>query len=65
MGFVEVIYGKNLYDVRIVAANRCTDRTAAIARHYGAKVLENNVKCIAAVRNSGVYAADRFYYNIR
>ncbi|MCR5817401.1 MAG: glycosyltransferase [Ruminococcus sp.] len=41
----------------IVVANRCTDKTAAIARHYGAKVLENNDKCIAAVRNTGVYAA--------
>ncbi len=41
----------------IVVANRCTDRTAAIARHYGARVLKNDDKCIAAVRNTGVKAA--------
>lgn len=41
----------------IVVANRCTDKTAAIARHYGAKVLENDDKCIAAIRNTGVNAA--------
>ena len=41
----------------IVVANRCTDHTAAIAERYGAKVLTNEEKCIAAVRNSGVRAA--------
>lgn len=41
----------------IVVANRCTDRTCAIARHYGARVLINDEKCIAAVRNTGVFAA--------
>lgn len=41
----------------IVVANRCTDKTAAIARHYGARVLTNDDKCIAAVRNTGVRAA--------
>lgn len=41
----------------IVVANRCTDKTAAIARHYGAKVLVNDDKCIAAIRNTGVKAA--------
>lgn len=41
----------------IVAANRCTDRTADIAQQYGAKVIRNDSKCIAAVRNSGVRAA--------
>lgn len=41
----------------IVVANRCTDKTAAIARHYGAKVLLNDEKCIAAIRNTGVNAA--------
>ena len=42
----------------IVVANRCTDKTCAIARHYGAKVVENSDKCIAAVRNTGVKAAN-------
>ncbi|MBO5449845.1 MAG: glycosyltransferase [Ruminococcus sp.] len=41
----------------IVVANRCTDRTCAIAKHYGARVLVNDDKCIAAVRNTGVNAA--------
>lgn len=41
----------------IVVANRCTDKTCAIAKHYGAKVLVNDAKCIAAVRNTGVRAA--------
>lgn len=38
----------------IVAANRCTDRTAAVARKCGALVVEDDSKCIAAVRNAGV-----------
>lgn len=41
----------------IVVANRCTDKTAAIAKHYGARVLINNDKCIASIRNTGVRAA--------
>ena len=41
----------------IVVANRCTDRTAAVAKHYGAKVLTNDDKCIAAIRNTGVKAS--------
>lgn len=41
----------------IVVANRCTDRTAAIARKHGAEVLANDDKCIAAIRNTGVKAA--------
>ena len=41
----------------IVVANRCTDNTEKIARHYGAKVLVNDQKCIAAIRNTGVRAA--------
>ena len=41
----------------IVVANRCTDRTCAIAKHYGAKVIINDDKCIAAIRNTGVKAA--------
>ena len=41
----------------IVVANRCTDKTTAIAKHYGAKVIINDDKCIAAIRNAGVKAA--------
>ncbi len=41
----------------IVVANRCTDRTVAIAKRFGARVLTNNNKCIAAIRNTGVRAA--------
>ncbi|MCQ2468221.1 MAG: glycosyltransferase [Ruminococcus sp.] len=41
----------------IVVANRCTDRTAAIAKNYGAEVLANDEKCIASIRNTGVKAA--------
>ncbi len=42
----------------IVVANRCTDRTEAIAREYGAEVIINNDKCISSIRNAGVKAAD-------
>ena len=42
----------------IVVANRCTDKTAAIARHYGARVLSNDEKCIASIRNTGVKTAN-------
>ena len=42
----------------IVVANRCTDKTAEIAEHYGARVLKNDDKCIAAIRNTGVNAAN-------
>ncbi len=38
----------------IVVANRCTDRTAAIAKRYGARVIENNDKCISSIRNEGI-----------
>lgn len=41
----------------IVVANRCTDNTVKIARHYGAAVLINDDKCIAAIRNTGAHAA--------
>lgn len=41
----------------IVAANRCTDRTAEIAERMGAKVVHNDDKCIAAIRNTGIRAA--------
>ena len=42
----------------IVVANRCTDRTADIARRYGVEVLENSDKCISSIRNAGVRAAN-------
>ncbi len=42
----------------VVVANRCTDRTADVAREYGARVLVNDKKCISAVRNTGVRAAN-------
>ena len=41
----------------IVAANRCTDKTEEIAKKLGAKVVHNDQKCIAAIRNTGVRAA--------
>lgn len=41
----------------IVVANRCTDMTCKIAEHYGARVLKNDDKCIASVRNTGVREA--------
>ncbi|MCQ2211960.1 MAG: glycosyltransferase, partial [Paludibacteraceae bacterium] len=41
----------------IVVANRCSDKTCEIAKHYGARVLINDDKCIAAIRNTGVKAA--------
>ena len=41
----------------IVAANRCTDGTAEIARQHGAAVLPNEDRSISAIRNMGVRAA--------
>lgn len=41
----------------IVAANRCTDRTAEIAAGFGAEVIDNQDKCIASIRNAGARAA--------
>ncbi|MCR4758744.1 MAG: glycosyltransferase [Oscillospiraceae bacterium] len=41
----------------IVACNRCTDRTAEIAEECGVKVIYNEDRCIAKVRNTGVFAA--------
>ncbi len=41
----------------VVVANRCTDRTEQIARHYGAYVVTNDKKCISSIRNSGVRAS--------
>jgi glycosyltransferase involved in cell wall biosynthesis len=41
----------------IVVANRCTDRTVAIAVAHGATVVEDASRCIAAVRNAGAVVA--------
>ncbi len=41
----------------IVVCNRCTDRTAELAESNGARVVYNEERCIAAVRNSGIKAA--------
>lgn len=42
----------------IVVCNRCTDRTAEIAVKQGAKVIYNGDRCIAKVRNAGIFNAD-------
>ncbi len=41
----------------IVVCNRCTDRTADIAKENGARVLFDEHRCIAKVRNDGIAAA--------
>ena len=41
----------------IVVCNRCTDRTAELAKANGARVIFNEERCIAAVRNAGIKAA--------
>ncbi len=41
----------------VVAANRCTDRTAEIAESFGAVVVRNDARSIAQVRNAGVRAS--------
>ena len=41
----------------IVVANRCTDDTAVIAGRLGARVVEDESRCISAVRNMGIKAA--------
>ena len=42
----------------IVVCNRCTDRTAALAELHGARVILNDDRCIAKVRNAGISAAN-------
>lgn len=42
----------------IVVCNRCTDRTAEIAAANGAKVVFNEDRCIAKVRNAGIEKAE-------
>ncbi len=41
----------------IIVCNRCTDRTAELAESKGAKVIFNDYRCIAKVRNDGISAA--------
>lgn len=41
----------------IVVCNRCTDKTGAIAEKLGARVITNEDRCIAKVRNAGITAA--------
>lgn len=41
----------------IIVCNRCTDRTEVIAREGGARVVLNEDRCIAKVRNAGIRAA--------
>lgn len=41
----------------IVVCNRCTDQTAEIAKSCGAVVITNTDRCIAKVRNAGIFAA--------
>ena len=41
----------------IVVCNRCTDRTAELAGACGARVLCNEERCIASIRNTGIAAA--------
>jgi glycosyltransferase involved in cell wall biosynthesis len=41
----------------VVVLNRCTDGSERIAREHGAKLIQNDSRCIAAVRNRGVAAA--------
>ena len=42
----------------IVVCNRCTDKTAEIALKCGARVLYNDERCIASVRNTGISCAE-------
>ena len=51
----ERYYGKKVEI--IVVCNRCTDKTAEIAEKLGAKVIYNEDRCIAKVRNDGIRAA--------
>lgn len=41
----------------IVVLNRCTDRTADIAREFGCRMVRQDAKNLAEIRNAGVAAA--------
>jgi glycosyltransferase involved in cell wall biosynthesis len=45
----------------VVALNRCTDSTQAIAQQLGARCVNEDKKCIAAVRNAAVRATSAPY----
>lgn len=45
----------------IIVCNRCTDRTQELAEAHGARVVLNEQRCIAAVRNAGIKAAQGRY----
>lgn len=42
----------------IVVCNRCTDHTDELAKKSGARVIYNEDRCIAKVRNAGIAAAE-------
>lgn len=42
----------------IIVCNRCTDKTEQIAIENGARVVTNQDRCIALVRNAGIQAAN-------
>jgi len=41
----------------VVVVNRCTDGTERIARDFGARVVKDDSRCIAQLRNAGARAA--------
>lgn len=41
----------------IVVVNRCTDRTEEIARGFGARIVREDAKNLAVIRNAGAHAA--------
>ncbi len=41
----------------IVVLNRCTDGTEAVARARGARIVREDARCMAAIRNAGARAA--------
>ena len=45
----------------IIVCNRCTDRTRELAEANGANTVLNEERCIAAVRNAGIKAAQGRY----
>ncbi len=49
------VYGGDVE--KIVVCNRCTDHTALLAENAGARVVYNEDRCIAKVRNDGIKAA--------